>query len=88
MSTEPLRMSIWLAIGLTLYFTALSVIGPNAPAAQTIFYKAGHVTTLSWIGYWISRQAIGRVKADSSATEKLARAVLIAGVILAGSMGM
>lgn len=82
------RMSAWLAIGLLLYATAIVVVGPAAPAVQTIFYKAGHVTTLAWIGYWISRNALGRVKADSSPTDRLARAVVIAGVILAGSMGL
>ncbi len=88
MNPDISRMSIWLAIGLLLYFIALSVIGNASPAAQTIFYKAGHVTTLAWVGYWISRNALGRVTGSSSPTDRLARAVIIAGVIIAGSMGL
>ncbi len=81
-------MSIWFAIGFLLYFVALSVIGNTSPAVQTIFYKAGHVTTLAWVGYWISRNALGRVTGSSSPTDRVARAIIIAGVIIAGSMGL
>jgi len=84
---DKLRMLVWLLCGLALYWCA-ALVGQESPAVQTVFYKLGHVTTLAWFGYWISRNAIGRVADDSSPNEKLARAVLIAGVILAGSMGL
>lgn len=85
---DSLRMWVWLAIGVVLYVAALVVVTAEYPGVQTILYKAGHVTTLAWIGYWISRNSLGRIKSDSTSTEKLSRAVLMAGVIIAGSMGL
>lgn len=82
-----LRMIGWLPAGLSLYLLAVFVPDPY-PAVQTVLYKLGHVTTLSWVGYWISRQALGRIVDSSSPTDRLARAVLMAGVIVAGSMGL
>lgn len=84
---DKFRMVIWLAAGLGMYFMA-ALVGADAPAVQTVFYKMGHVTTLAWVGYWIARNALGRVTNSTPPTEKLARAVLIAGVIVAGSMGL
>lgn len=87
MSKDLLRMVIWVCLGLLLY--GLAICTPNQfPAVQTVFYKMGHVTTLAWIGYWISRKALGRVVPTTDPTEKLARAVLIGAVIIAGSMGL
>lgn len=88
MKPDLQRMWLWLAIGVALYATSIGLVGLNSPAVQTIFYKIGHVTTLAWVGYWISRQALGRVTGSSSPTDRLARAVVIAGVIMAGSMGL
>ncbi len=88
MKPDPQRMLLWLTAGVLLYYVALAIVGPNSPAVQTIFYKVGHVTTLAWVGYWVSRQALGRVTGSSSPTDRLARAVIIAGVIIAGSMGL
>jgi len=84
---DKFRMVAWLFCGLALYFFA-ACAGSDAPAVQTVFYKLGHVTTLAWVGYWIARNAIGRVFNHSTPTGELARAVLIAGVIIAGSMGL
>lgn len=87
MKKDQLRMLAWLLTGVMLYVTSIA-IGIDYPAAQTVFYKLGHVTTLAWTGYWISRHAIGRLNDSSNATERLARAVLIGSVIIAGSMGL
>lgn len=81
------RMIGWLVAGLVLY--ALAYLTGNAyPAVQTVFYKLGHVTTLAWVGYWISRQMLGRIDQDSSSLDSIARAILAGCVILAGSMGL
>lgn len=81
------RMGIWLAFGLAFYIASY-LVGPANPQLQTIFYKLGHVTTLAWAGYWISRHAIGRLDFTSSDGERTARAIIIGCVILAGSMGL
>ena len=81
------RMLVWFIAGVVLY--ALSaLVGPDVPAIQTVFYKLGHVTTLTWFGYWISRNALGRIDLTSQPNERLARAVIIAGVVIAGSIGL
>ncbi|MES2319992.1 MAG: hypothetical protein V4631_21130 [Pseudomonadota bacterium] len=84
---DKFRMLIWFLIGAGLYFTS-TLIGSDHPAWQTIAYKMGHVTTLAWVGYWISRMAVGRIDARSTSNDKLARAIVIAGVIIAGSLGL
>lgn len=84
---DRFRMFVWLIVGLALYSLA-QVAGVDRPAVQTVLWKLGHVTTLAWVGYWISRQAIGRVGSASAPVDRLARAVVIAGVIVAGSLGL
>lgn len=80
-------MIVWLLIGILLY-VASAMLGPQHPATQTVLYKLGHVTTLAWVGYWIARNAVGRITASSPPLDRLARAVLIAGVVIAGSLGL
>lgn len=81
------RMFGWLIAGLVMYACAY-LTGQAYPAMQTVFYKLGHVTTLAWFGYWISRQMLGRIDQDSSAIDSIARAILAGCVIIAGSMGL
>lgn len=81
------RMIGWLVAGLALYACAY-LAGSNLPAVQTVFYKLGHVTTLAWVGYWISRQMLGRINNNSDNTDRIARAILAGCVIIAGSMGL
>lgn len=81
------RMLIWLLIGIALY-VASALLGPNHPATQTVLYKLGHVTTLAWVGYWIARNALGRLQLGATPTDRLARALLIGAVVIAGSLGL
>ena len=81
------RMIGWLVAGMLLYGCAY-LTGNAYPAVQTVFYKLGHVTTLAWVGYWISRQMLGRIDQDSESLDSIARAILAGSVILAGSMGL
>lgn len=86
-TTDKLRMIAWLLIGLALY-AASTLAGIDNPQLQTILHKLGHVTTLAWVGYWISRNALGRITDRSGGNERIARAIVIAGAILGGSMGL
>lgn len=84
---DKFRMLAWLILGCLLY-TASHLVGQDLPQLQTILYKLGHVTTLAWVGYWISRNALGRIDLTTCSTQYLARAILIAGVVIAGSIGL
>ena len=84
---DKLRMAIWLVLGLSLY-AASALIGTDNPQWQTVTYKMGHVTTLAWTGYWIARQALGRIGYTSTQSAVTARAILIGAVIIAGSLGL
>lgn len=84
---DKFRMAIWLAFGIVAYLLSLYV-GPANPIIQTTLYKVGHVTTLAWIGYWISRNAIGRLDLTSDQGDKLGRALVMGAVIIAGSLGL
>lgn len=84
---DKFRMLAWLLSGLAMYLAAY-LVSSAFPAVQTVFYKLGHVTTLAWFGYWIARNSLGRVHKNTQPIERLARAVLMAGVIVAGSMGL
>ena len=86
---DRMRMITWFIFGLALYLASWFA-GNDHPFMQTILYKTGHVTTLAWVGYWIARHAIGRIGLNSKPTdgEYLARAIIVAGVIIAGSLGL
>ena len=86
---DKLRMIIWLLLGLLFYGLAWQV-GSDLPAVQTVFYKIGHVTTLAWVGYWISRQMLGRMnrRLPPEPHEIGARAILVGAIIIAGSLGL
>jgi hypothetical protein len=84
---DKFRMAAWLAFGIAAYFASIAV-GPDNPVIQTTLYKIGHVTTLAWIGYWISRNAIGRLDLTSDTGDKLGRAIVMGAVIIAGSLGL
>lgn len=85
---DRLRMVVWLLFGLAFYVAVLLIDGTRFPTVQVTLQKLGHVTTFAWVGYWIARNALGRVHSASTSTDRLARAVIIAGVILAGLTGL
>jgi hypothetical protein len=90
---EPLRMIVWIMLGVGLYYGSIAV-GPEHQQLQVALWKIAHVTTLAFVGYWISRQALGRVRKTcerrpiAAALRLVARAVLIGLVVLAGSTGL
>ncbi|NSX14969.1 hypothetical protein HTY52_12875 [Cupriavidus taiwanensis] len=85
---DRLRMAVWLLFGLAFYIAVLLIDGSRFPTVQVTLQKLGHVTTFAWVGYWIARNALGRVNATSPTQDRLARAVIIAGVIIAGLTGL
>jgi hypothetical protein len=80
------RMLSWLLLSFLLYALALMISQPVQ--VQTLLWKAGHVTVAAHLGYWVDRHAFGRVTAGDSDTRRMARAIVIAGAMLAMSMGL
>ena len=100
---EPFRMVIWLLAGLLCYAASMGV-GIDYPQAQVILQKTGLVTFFSWLGYLISRNALGRLDHERAFAELattnamlmailtgcayIARAILMGFAIYAGSVGL
>ncbi len=82
---EKLKMAQWLCLGLALY-TLAWLVGSDLPAAQTVLYKAGHVTMFAWVGYWIARNAVGAENDGGQAS--LAKSIVISAVVLGGCLGL
>lgn len=91
--TDLSRMLAWLIVGFALYSLSY-IIGTDHPTAQVIAQKLGNVTTFAWIGYWIARAALGRVKRGTVAFDRspplelVARAIIILAAILGGALGL
>lgn len=89
-SADLFRMVGWLACGLALYGASMYV-GAAYPQAQVILQKLGNVTMFSWVGYWISRRALGRLDLEFIREEPMkfvARAIVISSCVLAGAIGL
>lgn len=90
-SADLFRMAGWLLAGLLLYAASIAV-GAEYPQAQVNLQKLGNVTTFSWVGYWVSRQSLGRIDYSSYAASEpgrvIARAIVIGASILAGALGL
>ncbi|SCU73475.1 putative phage-related membrane protein [Cupriavidus necator] len=81
-------MAVWLMFGLAFYAAVLLIDGNRFPTVQVTFQKLGHVTTFAWVGYWISRNALGRISATSPTNDRISRAIVIGCVIIAGLTGL
>lgn len=90
-SADLFRMIGWLLAGIALYAASMTV-GADYPQFRVILQKLGNVTTFSWIGYWISRGALGRLNRDYWANVDVelakARACVIGAAIIAGALGL
>lgn len=90
-SADLFRMVGWLLAGLALYAASMYT-GTEFPQAQVILQKLGNVTTFSWVGYWVARQALGRVDEDyaplSDPGRVIARGIVVSAAILAGALGL
>jgi len=85
--SDLLRMTVWLAAGLALY-AASAAVGADHPQAQVALWKAGNVTTFSFIGYRAARHTLGRLYVYSPPGDRIARAIVVAGAIVAGALGL
>lgn len=80
-----LKNASWLALGLALIAASIFV-GPTYPQEQVAIWKAGKIALYGYMGYWISRQFLGRIDHDAHPQDRLARAFVVGMTILAGGL--
>jgi hypothetical protein len=90
MKREPFRLLLWLVVGLACYQASI-FLGTDYPQTQTALWKFGHVTTFGWVGYWIARNALGRLARTGKAPttgQYIGRAIVIGCAMIAGAHGL
>lgn len=82
------RFSPFVLLAILFYLLAWTVSDYHLPS--TVLWKAGNATSGAYLGYWIDRHAFKgvRVGVDSPAAWHIRRAVIIAAVVLAVSLGL
>lgn len=79
------RMFEWLLISVALYAAAIYI---QHPQIQVGLWKAGHINSAAFIGYWICRRLFGRFDVNSNPTLHAARALIIAACIIGMALGL
>ena len=82
---DTLRMSGWLVIAVALYFLTFDFgLQESHPGLQATIYTVANITLRAYIGYWISRSVLGRLKLDGTdaAGKMIARAIVIAAAVM------
>ena len=83
--TGKTRMIEWLLISAALYAAALYI---QHPQIQVGLWKAGHINSAAFFGYWICRRLFGRFNEKSDPMLNFARAVIIASCIIGMALGL
>lgn len=83
---DKLRMVSWLLMAVAFY--ALAMFAITQPQLQTALWKCGHITVGGFLGYWLDRNAMGRVTNYSTPGRQQARAVIVGATILAMALGL
>ncbi len=85
---DKLRMAQWLALAVFFYALALAVFG-SQPQLQTLCWKLGNLTVAAFVGYKIDVHAFRRrITPESSGSEQMRRAIVMAAAMLAVAMGL
>lgn len=82
---DKLRMAHWLMFAAMLYIAAICT---HQPQLQTGLWKAGHITSGAFLGYWIDRNLFERVTPASSGARLTARAVVVAASVIGMAFGL
>jgi len=91
---EYFRMIQWLGLAAIFYTIAISITPPpeggHLAQIQTGFWKAGHITSGAYLGYWIDRHLFGRYDNgdDKYIPRSMARAIVVGCAILGMAFGL
>jgi hypothetical protein len=82
-AADWLRMFQWVALAIALYVVTFDLgLQESHPGLQATVYTLANITIRGWLGYWLARTALGRLSATAHPNEIMARAIIIAGVVL------
>lgn len=81
------RMLQWLLLAACFYIAAVFV---QQPQIETGLWKAGHITSGAYLGYWIDRHLFGRYNSgdDKYIPRVMARAIVVGCAILGMAFGL
>lgn len=80
------RMIPWLLMATCFYIAAILV---QQPQIETGLWKAGHITSGAYLGYWIDRHLFGRYNHDDVVTNRiLARALVVGACVFGMALGL
>lgn len=85
---DKLRMMQWLLVALAFYLLAMFVVTSAQPQLQTALWKCGNVTLGSFLGYWLDRNALGRVTPYSTEGRQVSRAIVMGAAVLGLALGL
>ena len=86
--SDRFRMLQWLLLALIFYPLAYTFRAGEGNLIGTAFWKAGHVLTGMYLGYFAARCALGRINIESNDGRLIARAILMAAATLALAFGL
>jgi hypothetical protein len=80
------RMFQWLLLAACFYVAAVIV---QQPQIETGLWKAGHITSGAYLGYWMDRHLFGRFNHDCNYTSRvIARAIIVGAAIFGMAIGL
>lgn len=88
MNNEFGRMAQWLLMAAVFYGLAMFVVTSTHPQLQTALWKCGNVMLGAFIGYWIDRNALGRVTLGSTSGRQQSRSIIMGAAVLGLSLGL
>lgn len=83
---DKTRMIQWIMLAFILYLLAFVI--KESPQVSTGLWKAGHITSGAFMGYWVDRHLYGRVTPESAGHRTLARAIVVSAAILGMAFGL
>lgn len=86
MTANRLRMIGWLAMAVVFY--ALAIVLKDQVQISTGLWKAGHITSGGYLGYWMDRKLYGRLMPHDPSERTISRAIIVAACIVGMAFGL
>lgn len=84
---DKLRMIEW-ALAAAMFYSLAMLVGSDYPQLQTGLWKAGHITSGAFLGYWIDRKLNMRITETPTVGRLAVRAWIVAAAIIGMAFGL